>query len=130
MIFTAEKLTQLQSRLNELEQEAMVLTTDDVHELVKSEEVRNFLQAFQVSIASALARKESRESFFRSDYPRTDNENWFCWHVAQMTGDGLSLRREPIPLHDYPLKPDHIEPHHLSAIGRILEEALNGQRLH
>ena len=130
MIFTAKRLLELQSTLKALEHEARLITSSDIHELVKIEEVRNFIQAFLVSIASALAREESRESFFRSDYPETDNENWFCWHVAKLTGDSLSLRREAIPLENYPLKPRHLVSRQISTIGKILEEALNGQRIH
>ncbi len=40
--------------------------------------VENYLDVSQAIINSALVRKESRGSHFRSDYPEKDDENYFC----------------------------------------------------
>jgi succinate dehydrogenase/fumarate reductase flavoprotein subunit len=69
----------------------------DAHDLVKAHEVRNAIECAQLIYISALDRTESRESFFREDFPDTDNEEWFCWHNIRRTPQGYAFSRVPIP---------------------------------
>ncbi|HWG04263.1 MAG TPA: hypothetical protein VG271_04545, partial [Beijerinckiaceae bacterium] len=114
------------AQIADLGERCRSLVAPDPHELVKAEEARAFLEAFDLSMAGAAARTESRESFYRTDYPHTDNRNWFCWHLATKGENGPTFRREPIPLERYrraaPLMPDAM----LSPIAGNLQEALGG----
>jgi succinate dehydrogenase/fumarate reductase flavoprotein subunit len=40
--------------------------------------MENYLDVCQIIIKGALARKESRGSHFRSDFPRKDDANYLC----------------------------------------------------
>lgn len=70
----------------------------DLHDLVKFHEARNVVEFARLQYSSALDRTESRESFYREDYPETDDDNWFCWHgVRRGSDDRPVFDREPIP---------------------------------
>ena len=54
---------------------------------------------------SALDRTESRESFYREDYPETNDDEWFVWHgITKDAGGSAAFDREPIPLERFPLR--------------------------
>jgi succinate dehydrogenase/fumarate reductase flavoprotein subunit len=129
MVLSAERLAQIRLQTAALRARCEAMGAPDPHELVKAEEARNFLQAFDVSMAAAEARTESRESFYRTDYPQTDNANWFCWHIAQRDGEGMKFSRVPIPLETYRRKPADMPVSHMSPIALNLEEALHGARV-
>ena len=129
MLLSAERLAQIRRQTEALRGRCKEMGTPDPHELVKAEEARNFLQVFDVSMAAAQARTESRESFYRTDYPQTDNQNWFCWHIVANEGDGMEFTRVSIPLETYRRKPAEMRRRHLSPIARNLEEALHGARV-
>ena len=129
MVLSAERIAEIRRQTASLRARCDNLSAPDPHELLKAEEARNFLEAFDVSMAAAEARPESRESFYRKDYPTTDNQNWFCWHLAKRNGDRAEFRRERIPLDRYRRKPPQMPESHMSPIGRNLEEALHGARV-
>ena len=67
-------------------------------------DIFNMLDVCEITIHSALNRKESRGSFYRTDYPMTDNENWLVKNILCKTGAGPEFRTEP---YDTPyIKPD------------------------
>ena len=129
MLLSAERLAQIRRQTEALWVRCKEMGAPDPHELVKAEEARNFLQVFDVSMAAAQTRTESRESFYRTDYPQTDNQNWFCWHVVASDGDGMKFTRVSIPLETYRRKPAEMRSSYLSPIARNLEEALHGARV-
>lgn len=70
-------------------------------------EVEGMLACSLATVHAALARKESRSPFFRTDYPRMDNENFLCylwtsmdssWNFKVEKGDVVDtvLRRDAI----------------------------------
>ena len=67
------------------------IAATDLHDLVKLHEARNVAEC-----AGALDRTESREQFFREDYPMTDPA-WFCWHGIRKTADGFAFERLDFP---------------------------------
>ena len=68
-----------------------------LHDLVKLNEARNVAECARLVYATALDRTESREQFYREDYPETDDAEWFCWHGTRRTVDGMTFERLPIP---------------------------------
>ena len=59
-------------------------------------ELGNMLDVAEVTVASALAREESRGSHARTDFPNRDDENWMKHTVARDSGDGVKLDYEPV----------------------------------
>jgi succinate dehydrogenase/fumarate reductase flavoprotein subunit len=58
------------------------------HELSKLYEVENIVQCATLSASAALKRTESRwgQAHMRTDFPKTDDENWLC-HVVVLAGE-------------------------------------------
>ena len=56
----------------------------------------NMVDVCELTILSALNRKESRGPFYRTDYPYTDNDNWHARNILIPTpGGGVEFRVEP-----------------------------------
>jgi succinate dehydrogenase / fumarate reductase flavoprotein subunit len=95
--------------LNEPRLRAMAEKVDDVlvameqtraahlHDLVKLHEVRSVAECARLVYLTSLDRTESREQFYREDYPEIDDDNWFCWHGTRRTEAGMTFERLPIP---------------------------------
>lgn len=68
-------------------------------------DVFNMLDTCEMTMRSALNRKESRGPFYRTDYPDTDNENWLVRNIVSKGSNGtVQFRTEPYKLPYY--KPD------------------------
>ena len=62
-------------------------------------DVFNLLDASELTILSALNRKESRGPFYRTDCPYTDNRNWLVKNILSDDGSGtVQYRIEPYKL--------------------------------
>jgi succinate dehydrogenase/fumarate reductase flavoprotein subunit len=93
---------------------------DDLHDLVKLHEARNAATCAGAVYRSALDRTESREQFFREDYPMTD-PSWFCWHGATLNRDGsTTFDRRDFPTEGARFAPPAPEPASLGPIGAII----------
>jgi succinate dehydrogenase / fumarate reductase, flavoprotein subunit len=92
----------------------------DVHDLVKLCEARNVIDTTTTQFGLALDRTESRETFYREDYPETDDAEWFAWHGATRTAAGPRLERIPIPLDGAPFPPRGMRPRHTGAIAAMM----------
>ncbi|TDA67019.1 MAG: FAD-dependent oxidoreductase [Clostridia bacterium] len=77
----------------------------DPHDLVKLLEVRNIVQLSELVYLSALERKESRLTHYRTDYPFRDNEQWLKWVVIRRRDGGPEVSLEALPLSSYKFKP-------------------------
>ena len=64
-------------------------------------DVFNLLDICELTIRSALNRKESRGPFYRADYPYTDNKNWLVKNISSADGDKIKFRTEPYKLPYY-----------------------------
>jgi succinate dehydrogenase/fumarate reductase flavoprotein subunit len=82
---------------------------------VDAVDVFNMLDTCEVTICSALNRKESRGPFYRTDYPDTDNENWLAKNIAFKGADGgVHFRSEPYRLPYY--QPDFKQKKYLDVL--------------
>ncbi len=60
--------------------------------------VQNLLTVARLTCQSAVTRKESRGSHYRSDFPRPDDQNWLCNVLIQREGEETRIRQEPVSL--------------------------------
>jgi succinate dehydrogenase / fumarate reductase flavoprotein subunit len=58
----------------------------------------------EVIVEGALARRESRGSHFRTDYPRRDDDHWLRHTLAYKTTDGPRLEYQEVTITNYPPK--------------------------
>jgi succinate dehydrogenase/fumarate reductase flavoprotein subunit len=72
------------------------IRAEDLHDLVKVHEARNVAECAGAVYRSGIDRTESREQFFREDYPMTD-PSWFCWHGIRRGDDGFVFERLAFP---------------------------------
>jgi succinate dehydrogenase / fumarate reductase flavoprotein subunit len=72
------------------------------HELVKVLELEGMLQLAEVIIEGALARKESRGSHFRRDYPERDDGRWLRHTLAFKTSEGPRLEYQDVTITRFP----------------------------
>ena len=81
--------------------------------------VRHVVDAFRLLYRMSLDRTESREAFYREDYPDCDDEEWFCWHGATRTAAGPVYDKERIPIERFGPKAT-LRPKHPSPIAAIM----------
>jgi succinate dehydrogenase / fumarate reductase flavoprotein subunit len=102
----AAKLYHKLEVVEEMEAALATCYAPDPHELAKFHEARNIVEFARAQYLSALDRTESRESFYREDFPETNDDAWFVWHGITRTPAGVpAFDREPIPLEGAALQP-------------------------
>ena len=119
MRMNGKKLERMVGRARELHAATRGARAASLHDLVKLNEAANIAQTAEAIYSSALDRTESREQFYREDYPDTDDHAWFCWHGLTLTPEGPRFDRQEIPL-DGPLKTPAMRPKHPSPIAAIM----------
>jgi succinate dehydrogenase / fumarate reductase flavoprotein subunit len=72
------------------------------HGLIHYWELDGMLHLAEVVTEGALARKESRGSHFRLDYPKRDDEHWLRHTLAYKTPEGLRLDYKEVTVTSYP----------------------------
>ncbi len=72
------------------------------YELIQYLELEGMFNLTEVIIEGALARKESRGSHFRLDYPDRDDEHWLRHTMAYKTPDGFKLDYQNVAITSYP----------------------------
>lgn len=92
----AEKIGELKERYGQakIEDPGHVFNTD----LLEAWELGCMLDVAEVTVASALARTESRGAHAREDYSKRDDENWLKHSLAFQTEDGVRLAYKPVTL--------------------------------
>jgi succinate dehydrogenase / fumarate reductase flavoprotein subunit len=73
-------------------------------ELIQWIELEGMLHLAEVMIEGALARKESRGSHFRMDYPKRDDQHWLRHTFAFKTPEGVRLDYKEVTTTHYPPK--------------------------
>jgi succinate dehydrogenase/fumarate reductase flavoprotein subunit len=120
LINNEHKLARMAARARDLSSEATETRVANPHELVKLHEARNLSQIAEVTYLSCLDRTESRDQFYREDFPDRDDRAWFCWHGATVTESGPRFDREPIPTDVFSPAPKLGSSPRPSAIGAII----------
>jgi succinate dehydrogenase / fumarate reductase flavoprotein subunit len=73
-------------------------------EFVQYWELEGMLHLAEAIVEGALARKESRGSHFRVDYPTRDDKHWLCHTLAFKTAEGVRLDYKKVSITSYPPK--------------------------
>ena len=102
LVLRETRLQVMIDRTNEVTAATGTIGAAHLHDLVKLYEARNVAECARLVYASALDRTESREQFYREDYPETDDDAWFCWHGTRRGNggegaDAMLFERLPIP---------------------------------
>ncbi len=74
-------------------------------DLLEAREVGYLLDCAEASVASALARTESRGAHAREDYPDRDDTNFLAHTLAYRSEGGPSLRYKPVTITKFEPKP-------------------------
>jgi succinate dehydrogenase/fumarate reductase flavoprotein subunit len=103
----AERITKVQRDLKEIEKNlAPKIFAPDMHECVKANEVKNYLQMSQLVCLASRAREESRAEHVRVDFPFRDDANWLKWVILKRneSGEG-TVSTWDLPISTYPIQP-------------------------
>jgi succinate dehydrogenase / fumarate reductase flavoprotein subunit len=74
-------------------------------ELLEAVETGHLLDLAEVTVASALARTESRGAHSREDYPERDDKKWLKHTLAYRGARGPSLKYKPVSITRFQPKP-------------------------
>lgn len=73
------------------------LTARSSHDLRLCIEMKHKALAAELKLLAGLARKESRGTSYRADYPYRDDDNFLCYITLRKDGDG-SVHLEKVPV--------------------------------
>lgn len=125
MVLNGTRLEKMLAVTRDVAAQTDLIGAENLHDLVKLHEARNVAECASTVYRSALDRTESREQFFREDYPMTD-PSWFCWHTITRTDEGVRFDRLPFPTEGVRFEPQNVESG-LGPIGAIIRgEPLHG----
>jgi succinate dehydrogenase / fumarate reductase flavoprotein subunit len=96
LLTAKERVKELKGRLKKVGIKKKSLAFN--HELVKYLELEGMLHLAEVIVEGALARKESRGSHFRLDYPDRDDVQWLRHTLAFKTDDGPRLEYKRVAI--------------------------------
>ncbi len=102
LLVARDKVRELKERITRVGLKQKTLAFN--HELIQYLEVEGMLHLSEVIVEGALARKESRGSHFRLDYPYRDDEHWLRHTMAFKTTDGLRIEHKDVAITSHPPK--------------------------
>jgi succinate dehydrogenase / fumarate reductase flavoprotein subunit len=92
----------------------------DLHDLMTLNEARSVAEVSRLIYVSALDRTESREQFYRVEYPYTDDDAWYCWHLAFRGPNGTQFERQRLPFDEGDIVPPK-RGKHLSSVAALMQ---------
>lgn len=109
------------------QRKASMLKAADLHELVKANKVRNYIDVIELVFRSSLEREETRGLNIRIDYPYRDNANWMKHVVLRRESSGTGVTYLPVPIYRYQVRPESYEksPAIIPWPGFLLEDTSN-----
>jgi succinate dehydrogenase/fumarate reductase flavoprotein subunit len=104
-----------QRRFAEIRDDLSLLSARDPHELLRALEMQTILDCADMAAAASLYRTESRWGFYhlRTDYPDTNNEDWFCHTMLFKDSAGrMSHRKRPVAPYIVPIADEEMGAYH------------------
>lgn len=97
-------------RLHAMQADIPLLMARDPHELLRANEAQHILDCAQMAACASLFRQESRWGLYHNytDYPVTDNANWFC-HVQLFKDEQGQMTCMKKPIEPYVVELDEHE---------------------
>jgi succinate dehydrogenase / fumarate reductase flavoprotein subunit len=102
LLAAKEKIKELKKRFPKIGIKQRDLAFNN--EFIQYWELEGMLHVAEVIVEGALARKESRGSHFRMDYPYRDDEHWLRHTLAFKTAEGVKLGYKEVTITSYPPK--------------------------
>ncbi len=69
----------------------------NTHDLRVAQEAKNMILNAEMRMRASLARKESRGTHYREDYPFRDDKNFLCWLTMKNNGGKMEINKRPVP---------------------------------
>ena len=103
LLAARRKVEELRARYGHIciDDKGRVFNTD----LMEARELGYLLDCAEATVASALARKESRGAHAREDYPERDDANFLTHTLASRSGGGIRLDYKPVTITKFQPKP-------------------------
>ncbi len=102
LLTAKEKIKELKQRLLRVGLKQKDLAFN--HEFIQYWDLEGMLHLAETIAEGALARKESRGSHFRVDFPNRDDEHWLRHTLAFKTTEGVKLDYKEVTITSYPPK--------------------------
>lgn len=102
---TGKALTSALEQLRSVRSEMLPrMAASDPQQLCKAVEAQGITDLTEISLLSALARKESRAGHYRADFPDRDESGpyWIC--VTRENGV-MRTQKKRVPIEEYPVRP-------------------------
>ncbi len=100
LLAAKEKMEELKKRFRTVGVKQRDLAFNN--EFIQHWELEGMLAVAETIVEGALARKESRGSHFRVDYPNRDDEHWLRHTLAFKTTEGVKLDYKGVTITSYP----------------------------
>jgi succinate dehydrogenase / fumarate reductase flavoprotein subunit len=102
LLAAKEKIKELKKRFLKIGLKQRNLAFNN--EFIQYWELEGMLHLAEAIVEGALARKESRGSHFRMDYPSRHDEHWLRHTLAFKTAEGVNLDYKEVTITSYPPK--------------------------
>jgi succinate dehydrogenase / fumarate reductase, flavoprotein subunit len=102
LLSARKKIRELKERLKRVGLEQRDLAFN--YELIQYLELSGMILLAEVIVKGALARKESRGSHFRMDFPNRDDEHWLRHTMTSNTAEGVKVDYKGVTITSYPPK--------------------------
>jgi len=102
LLAAKEKIRELKKRFLKIGVKQIDLAFNN--EFIQYWELEGMLHLAEAIVEGALARKESRGSHFRMDFPNRDDAHWLRHTLAFRTAEGVKLDYKKVTITSYPPK--------------------------
>ncbi|MFC1869654.1 FAD-dependent oxidoreductase [Chloroflexota bacterium] len=108
MFKSENRIVKVLSKIERIKEDLGRVTARDHHELIRANELRNYILCCELVFRAALERKESRHYHYREDYPYQDDLEWLKLVIMKKEEDRITIQHEPIPISRWPVRPERL----------------------
>lgn len=96
MLKTDERLTRALHEVTTIKDRMRNAKAPHTHEFVRLNETECMIDTAEMILRASLARKETRLSHIREDFPERDDDAWLKWILIEKGDSGPAISTEPI----------------------------------